>query len=78
MMRKRRVFTSSALFALPACLALVMIAWPMITSMQAARAAGNINQTFDQASQEFGVPSALLKALCYMEGHLSNHNGYVL
>jgi N-acetyl-anhydromuramyl-L-alanine amidase AmpD len=75
MTQKKSVFTSIALFALPACLALVIIIWPMIHSMQAAHAAGNINPAFDQASQESGVPVSLLKALCYMEGHLSNHGG---
>jgi hypothetical protein len=38
-------------------------------------AAGSIGPAFDQASQEFGVPSSLLKVLCYMEGRLSNHGG---
>jgi N-acetyl-anhydromuramyl-L-alanine amidase AmpD len=75
MMRKHGVFPRIVLFALPACLALAMIAWPIVHSMQAARAAGNINQAFDQASQESSVPVAILKALCYMEGHLSNHGG---
>ena len=75
MTRKYGVFPRIVLFALPACLALIMIAWPVVHSMQAARAAGNVNQAFDQASQESGVPVAILQALCYMEGHLSNHGG---
>lgn len=75
MMRNTSVFVRIILFALPACLALVMIALPIVHSIQAARAAGNINQVFDQTSQESGVPVAILKALCYMEGHLSNHDG---
>jgi N-acetyl-anhydromuramyl-L-alanine amidase AmpD len=75
MKRKYKVFTGIVLFALPACLALAMIAWPMVHSMQAARAEGNINQAFDRTSQESGVPVAILKALCYMEGRLSNHGG---
>lgn len=33
------------------------------------------NQAFTQASQETGVPVALLKAICYMEGRLSNNGG---
>ncbi len=37
--------------------------------------ATSANQAFNQASQETGVPASLLKALCYMEGRLSNHNG---
>ncbi|GHO86584.1 N-acetylmuramoyl-L-alanine amidase [Dictyobacter formicarum] len=38
-------------------------------------AAGNLNQVFAQAAAEFAVPVPLLKALCYMEGRLSNHGG---
>jgi hypothetical protein len=34
-----------------------------------------INAVFDQAASQFQVPAALLKTLCYMEGHLSNHSG---
>ncbi len=30
---------------------------------------------FDAASRETGVPASLLKAICYMEGRLSNHGG---
>lgn len=36
---------------------------------------GPVNQAFEQAEQEFHVPGVLLKALCYMEGRLSNSNG---
>ena len=34
-----------------------------------------VNPAFDQAAQESGVPASLLKAICYMEGRLSNHGG---
>lgn len=33
------------------------------------------NQAFSQASSTYGVPVELLKAICYMEGRLSNNNG---
>jgi N-acetylmuramoyl-L-alanine amidase-like protein len=33
------------------------------------------NDSFKQGSSESGVPVALLQALCYMEGRLSNHGG---
>lgn len=33
------------------------------------------NAPFSQAAHDFGVPEALLKGLCYMEGRLSNHGG---
>ncbi|GCE05144.1 amidase [Dictyobacter aurantiacus] len=42
---------------------------------QPTRAASNINQVFAQAAADFAVPVPLLKALCYMEGHLGNHGG---
>ncbi|GHO84948.1 N-acetylmuramoyl-L-alanine amidase [Dictyobacter formicarum] len=41
----------------------------------ATTASSTVNDAVAQASQEFGVPAELLKALCYMEGRLSNHNG---
>src|SRR5579863_3884198 len=44
-------------------------------SRQAFAASSSLAQAFDQASQRFGVPSSILKALCYMEGRLSNHGG---
>lgn len=31
--------------------------------------------SFTQAAHDFGVPVELLKAICYMEGRLSNHGG---
>jgi N-acetyl-anhydromuramyl-L-alanine amidase AmpD len=37
--------------------------------------AGEVNQAFDQASAQFHVPEALLKAICYIEGRLSNNEG---
>ncbi len=42
---------------------------------QSTHALTSIDQAFDAASQEFGVPDSLLKAICYMEGGLSNHDG---
>lgn len=35
----------------------------------------SINQAFNEASQRFGVPVALLKAICYKEGRLSQNAG---
>ena len=37
--------------------------------------ASSIKQVFAQVSADTGVPIALLEALCYMEGRLSNHDG---
>lgn len=46
------------------------------SSAYAANAAiHSMNTAFEQAAKEFGTPAVLLKALCYMEGRLSNHNG---
>lgn len=36
---------------------------------------GEVNQAFDQASAQFHVPVALLKAICYLEGRLGNNEG---
>ena len=41
----------------------------------AAMIGTNTSSAFDAASKETGVPTSLLKALCYMEGRLSNHGG---
>ena len=35
-----------------------------------------VNRAFVDAARESGVPTPLLKALCYLEGHLSAHGGY--
>lgn len=40
-----------------------------------AASAPSAEQAFAQAAHEFVVPVPLLKAICYLEGHLSNHNG---
>lgn len=40
-----------------------------------ARPAGAVNLAFEQAGHEFQVPVPLLKAICYMEGRLSNNGG---
>ncbi len=36
---------------------------------------GPLSQAFEQAAREFGVPSTLLEAICYMEGRLSDQDG---
>ncbi len=40
-----------------------------------AQASGSLEQAFQGAADEYGVPAPLLKALCYMEGRFSIHNG---
>jgi N-acetyl-anhydromuramyl-L-alanine amidase AmpD len=56
---------------------MVLGGWLFIHNNQAKAASQSkvINAAFDQASHESGVPVALLKAICYTEGHLSNHHG---
>lgn len=46
-------------------------------SLSPARAAtsGPINEAFERAARESGVPIAILKAICYMEGRLSDYGG---
>src|SRR5215472_12605637 len=36
---------------------------------------GTIAGAAKAAQQRFGVPASLLKAICYLEGHLSDHGG---
>ncbi|WP_161982076.1 N-acetylmuramoyl-L-alanine amidase [Dictyobacter alpinus] len=43
--------------------------------MPSVHAMSPINQIFEQAFSEFDVPVPILKAVCYLEGGLSNHNG---
>src|SRR5579864_6541852 len=43
---------------------------------QNAKTQDSLNVAFDQASKEFHVPVEILKTICYMEGRLSNHQGY--
>src|SRR5579863_4185659 len=47
----------------------------VVQSHPAYAAANSANDAFEQAAKEFAVPSSLLKALCYLEGRLSNHSG---
>lgn len=66
--------------ALPVIFTLVILLTGVVESASVANAqgastSGKIGSAFDQAASEFGVPSSLLKALCYMEGRLSNHGG---
>lgn len=35
----------------------------------------SVSQAFNQSAREFHVPVALLKTLCYLEGHMSANNG---
>jgi len=65
--------------SLPAIFTLVVLIAGFMGGSPAANAqsvsSGKIGSAFEQASSEFGVPVSLLKALCYMEGRLSNHGG---
>jgi N-acetyl-anhydromuramyl-L-alanine amidase AmpD len=66
--------TLLAIFTLVILLVGVVESSP-VANAQSVSTSGKIGSAFDQAASEFGVPSSLLKALCYMEGRLSNHGG---
>ncbi|GAC1565290.1 MAG: N-acetylmuramoyl-L-alanine amidase [Ktedonobacteraceae bacterium] len=64
--------TIPIMFVLAALLASVVGSF----ALSRAYAMGStVSQAFDQAAKDTGVPVSLLKALCYMEGHLSDHGG---
>jgi hypothetical protein len=46
-----------------------------IMQINHAQAASPTEQAFQQAEHDFGVPTNLLKALCYMESRFSMHDG---
>ncbi|GLV55521.1 hypothetical protein KDH_23650 [Dictyobacter sp. S3.2.2.5] len=63
----------SAIFTLLVLFAGLMVSSPTANAQTVSN--DKVGSAFDQASRESGVPSSLLKALCYMEGRLSNHGG---
>ncbi|GER88115.1 hypothetical protein KDW_22770 [Dictyobacter vulcani] len=71
-----KTYRSSLLFLLIVILLMSSVGnglWPR--PMQAAYAMSSIEQVFEQSAHEFEVPAPILKALCYLEGRLSNHGG---
>lgn len=77
-MHRSNLFKRTAFLTLFLAAAVILAALPRgptTTQAHTAALASNANQAFAQASKEFGVPATILKALCYMEGHLSNHGG---
>src|SRR6266700_3383513 len=63
-------------FLLPVCILLsLIIAGALPLSRADAASTSTAEQAFTQASQETGVPTAILKAICQMEGNLSMHGG---
>jgi N-acetyl-anhydromuramyl-L-alanine amidase AmpD len=79
MQRRSYLFPVSILLNLLLALALCMVTITpfALGAVQRARAVspGSANEAFARAAQDFSVPVSLLKAICYMEGRLSNHNG---
>ncbi|MBV9227693.1 MAG: hypothetical protein JOZ18_00165, partial [Chloroflexi bacterium] len=55
------------------CTVIALMLTPI--SISHALTASPIEQAFQQAASDFGVPEHLLQALCYMEGHFSTHSG---
>lgn len=69
---KRLVLNACFAFAM----LLALIAGYTITQIHARPTAPiSANQAFAQASQATGVPVELLKAICYLEGRISNNGG---
>ena len=62
------------LLALALCMAAQTPFAPGSVQRAEAIAPGSANEAFAQASHDFGVPVSLLKAICYLEGRLSNHH----
>jgi hypothetical protein len=54
---------------------LVLLAVAAKSTQHRASAVGSVEAAFTQASRESGVPTEILKSICYMEGRLSNHGG---
>lgn len=74
MRRWHRLFLRTLCPLLLACLLIIGVE---TTYSLAAYASPTISldRLLTLAAQEFGVPVALLKTICYMEGRLSNHGG---
>src|SRR5689334_17563273 len=73
-----RFFSFSRLpFLVTFTLAVLLMSFMRVVPTVNAQTASptQIGSAFEQAASEFGVPAPLLKALCYMEGRLSNHGG---
>ncbi|GCE19137.1 N-acetylmuramoyl-L-alanine amidase [Dictyobacter kobayashii] len=73
LLRRYRLLLVLVLVALLIATSVFRGTWSSYTPK--AHAANDLNQIFAQAAHEFDVPLPLLKALCYMEGRLSNHSG---
>ena len=74
----RRIFPSRIFLPSVFTLVLLLVGFTggvSTVNAQITVSSGTIGSAFEQASSEFGVPASLLKALCYMEGRLSMHNG---
>jgi N-acetylmuramoyl-L-alanine amidase len=65
------------LLAVSAAAALGALSIPADASAAARHPAGpvTIAGAAEAAQQRFGVPASLLEAICYLEGHLSDHGG---
>ncbi len=66
-------------FQLPVICTVIMIVLSLalvgIRQVNQAQAAGPAEQAFQHAGHDFGVPTNLLEALCYMEARFSMHGG---
>jgi N-acetylmuramoyl-L-alanine amidase len=67
----------SSLLIVGAAIALGALGVPVTASAAPSYApgTGTIAGAAEAAQQRFGVPASLLEAICYLEGHLSDHGG---
>src|SRR5258708_21495279 len=49
---------------------------PSVQAQEPARPPVSASAAFANAASDFSVPVELLKAICYLEGRLSNHTGF--
>lgn len=77
-MRSQARLISTALHILLALVLLLILGMPFPdrqAKTSQIKASSPADQIFDRASLESGVPATLLKAICYMEGRLSEQGG---
>ncbi len=77
---QRRTFVRSVAIVFCLLLSLLTLAISFGVPVQQPLASSHtanqsLSQAFVSASHDYGVPVPLLQAICYMEGHLSNHSG---
>ncbi len=75
MLRSFVALRLSAAVAAAAVVTLIVAASASAAPVQARTRPGAIAAAVAAAQHRFGVPAVLLEAICYLEGHLSDHGG---